>query len=255
MLHTAGWDALVVAGLGGFVWWARRERGEWPWLVAVLLQLAYVVRVGGDFMQGRFLAGIFLVAAAVAIAARGADLVRRRALWSGLILYVGLFPWTPVNKPVHGGSSLIRLGIADERAVYADALSVWRWAAARRAQRPFPDLVWREEGEALRGGPGLPVVAPNIGVLGWAAGPDPIIIDPLALSDPFLARLPCDPAWRIGHFPRPVPPSYLASLAAGAPVVLDDPDRQALARDIALITRGDDLFATARWRAILRRNR
>ena len=64
VLHTAGWDALVVAGLGGFVWWARRERGEWPWLVAVLLQLAYVVRVGGDFMQGRFLAGIFLVAAA-----------------------------------------------------------------------------------------------------------------------------------------------------------------------------------------------
>jgi len=63
---------------------------------------------------------------------------------------------------------------------------------------------------------GVPIVwtVGAIGLLGFTAGPGFHGIDPLALADPLLARLPVAPGttWRIGHFERPLPGGYEETL-------------------------------------------
>jgi hypothetical protein len=51
-----------------------------------------------------------------------------------------------------------------------------------------------------------------VGLLGYYAGPGVHIVDPMALTDPLLARLPADKPWRIGHFRRQLPPGYVDRL-------------------------------------------
>ena len=59
---------------------------------------------------------------------------------------------------------------------------------------------------------------------GYYAGPTVHIVDPLALADPLLARLPPKRKinWRIGHFERTIPAGYRGTLRMGQNV-LEDP--------------------------------
>ncbi len=92
------------------------------------------------------------------------------------------------------------------------------------------------------------------GLVGYYAGPDTHVVDPLGLTDPLLARLPAEfnPDWRTGHFRRHVPPGYIQ--AAGTDEVeLPEPDAQALHDALAVVVRGA-LLAPERWRAIVALN-
>jgi hypothetical protein len=81
-----------------------------------------------------------------------------------------------------------------------------------------------------------------IGFFGFFAPRETYIIDPLALSDAFLSKLPANPVSRIGHFERDVPQGY--------PELLSDPCLNELKRNIEEITRGA-IFSASRWRAIV----
>ena len=52
-----------------------------------------------------------------------------------------------------------------------------------------------------------------MGFLGYAIGTEKIVIDRLGLTDPLTARLPSMAIWRIGHFPRRLPPGYVEGIA------------------------------------------
>ncbi len=78
------------------------------------------------------------------------------------------------------------------------------------------------------------VVNRIIGVFGYYVGPRVHIIDPLALSDPLLSKLPCrwalpfddsrvhDPTrWRIGHFEREIPDGYIETIRTGTNQITD----------------------------------
>jgi arabinofuranosyltransferase len=62
-----------------------------------------------------------------------------------------------------------------------------------------------------------------IGLFGYQQGPNVIVVDPLALNDPLLARLPVISAteWRIGHFEREIPAGYLESLETSEVMIAD----------------------------------
>jgi len=79
------------------------------------------------------------------------------------------------------------------------------------------------------------------------------VIDPFALTDPFLARMPVQgkKSWRIGHFPRVLPRGYLASIAHGDNR-LRSGDLAALYDRVTLVTRSPDLFDAGRLGLILR---
>ncbi|MDY6994276.1 MAG: hypothetical protein SVR94_16960, partial [Pseudomonadota bacterium] len=87
-----------------------------------------------------------------------------------------------------------------------------------------------------------------IGFFGFYAGPHIHIIDRYALADAFLARLPAQSPWRIGHFERPLPLGYLRSLRRGQNLI-QDPKLAQLFEQINHITRGP-LLASTRWQAI-----
>jgi len=118
---------------------------------------------------------------------------------------------------------------------------------------------WYRDGLAFRnspdfvryGGPGK-VGHPGMGYFGFAAGPGKHIVDPVALSDPLLARLPGRiwwTKWKPGHFRRKLPKGYMPSVETGENRIVD-PTLARYYEKIRLITRGP-LFDTARLRAII----
>ena len=91
-----------------------------------------------------------------------------------------------------------------------------------------------------------------IGYAGYFAGRQLHILDPVALSDPLLSRLPTAVPWRIGHFQRDVPPGYQSTLETGRNVIAD-PGVAMFYDQLALVTRGP-LWTRHRWAAIIRVN-
>ena len=179
---------------------------------ALAASMGYVVRAGGDFMSGRFLTPAFLCAV-VLLATRLP--ARWPAAMPGAVaaaLVAGLIPST---SPLRLGSPFVPAaqvrvehGIVDERNVYYPAtgfvpvLRGVRYTSHQWAHQPV----------------GVPFVwnVGAIGLLGFTAGPAFHGLDPLALADPLLARLPVTPSttWRIGHFERTVPEGYEETLKA-----------------------------------------
>jgi arabinofuranosyltransferase len=217
----------------------------------VALYLAWVVKLGGDFMSGRFLSAPLFTA--VILLARQPR-ASRSARWIiiSVTLLCGTFAphatWR--TGPLAGAAvpGIDARGIANERDFYLDATGL----AARL--RSGPDIAHRARVEAqeLRAhGPALIYLSTlGSGIFGYYAGPKIHIVDAWALGDPLLARLPAlrRLKWRIGHFARVAPPGYLKTLASGRNQIRDP----GLARywdALALVVRGP-VFAWKRWVAI-----
>jgi arabinofuranosyltransferase len=232
---TAG---VILAGtLVGFT---RRRTA--PLALGALLYLIYVVRIGGDFMSGRFFTAPFVVALALLLR-RGLPGSRTgRLLTVATVLLLGI-AWP--RSPLWSGAGYGRAdpdrpemenGIADERAVYYQQTGLLpaltregpplahRWAAAGRSARAAGPSVLRRMGT---------------GFFGFYAGPRVHIVDGHALTDPLLARLPANTrrGYRIGHFRRVSPRGYEESLRTGRNQIAD-PDLAAYWDRLRLVTRG-----------------
>jgi arabinofuranosyltransferase len=229
-------------------------RRDWPILIGLILYLGYIIRVGGDFMTGRFLSVPLL--AVVAVWARVPWRLPRGAMAAtiGAIAVLGIFGTT--RPPITSGAGTFILnpndgisnsGVADERAFYYRYTGLLRWSRART-------LPWNaqvERGLALKESPGV-VQEVNVGFMGYYAGPAVTIIDGYGLGDPLLSRLPAQADWRIGHYYRPSPPGYLESVRDDRNLIAD-PDLALLYEQIRTITRGP-IWSKRRWRAILALN-
>ena len=238
VLLTLGLGLGLGLGFRGFAGAAGR-------LLAVggLLQLAVVVLEGGDFMVGRFLSPT-LVLAVLLLAHAG---LRWPRMAAGALISTALLgaahPRGPTAGPTFDHRGLDARGVADERGFYFQTTGWW---PRLRDRRPLPTPA----------PPGPPQVTTmmNVGLDGFLAGPSVHIIDPMALTDPLLARLPadCGGPCRPGHLQRAVPEAHLAALARGAPGDQGAAALGALQQDVWWMTRGA-LFSAERWRVILRR--
>ena len=205
-------DTITLLVIGSALTWTiLRAPAHLKFLAAgVALNLAYVASVGGDFMQGRFLSYSYFVSVILWISQL--EHVARptwKAL-AGLALcgYLVLYPHTPFNSPTTHSNQLIRLGIADERGIYFPRLSLIQYLKRDTRIPYFPVTENAVLGRQLKASSERVTVDSDLGVLGYHAGIDKIIVDPLALSDPLLARMPVRGNWRIGHFPREIPDGY-----------------------------------------------
>ncbi|WP_169560629.1 glycosyltransferase family 39 protein [Nevskia ramosa] len=245
--HDPGTLLLVLLGIGAaFGSGARR-----PMAFGLLLYLVYVVSAGGDFMQGRFLSVPAFIAAILLTAGRddGTQPFGDKAMLGSVALIVVLAASRLID--IEGPDPLIRAsGIANERQYYAGSTAL----ATHSRDRPVPyNHPWGELGKSMRQRPPERIFeAGVIGFMGYAAGPTVQLVDHHALSDAFLARLPCLRPWRIGHFKRAFPDGYLASLRSGENRITD-PALRPLYDDVRLVTRGE-LFSAERWAAIGRLN-
>jgi arabinofuranosyltransferase len=242
--------AIVI--LAGLVEAFRRPRATGPLGLGILLYLAYTVRVGGDFMSGRFFTVPFVCG--LALLARG-PLARPggtgRAVLAALLALGLAWPRCPVwsGRGYGAGGAAdwdLDHGITDERAVYypSTGLLNLRWGAR------LPDHHWVEEGNAARLSGQTVVYQKGVGLFALAAGPTVHVVDAHALADPLLARLPLSSDhWRIGHFVRNPPRGYLETLASGRNDI-HDPDLARFYDRLSLVVRGR-VFRRERLGAIL----
>ncbi len=231
--------AAIAAALGLVV--IQSRRALWPFSMGIALYLLYTLRIGGDFMAGRFFAAPFFLAVIVLCRAPlPTAWAARASIVIAIVICRGALVMMPpdISRP-HG--------ITDQRRLYGDStrLVTQRAAPVKDGAESRRGLEFRENGPRV-------VAWGMIGMVGFYAGPTVHFVDPFALADPLLARLPANPDSRIGHFERRVPPGYLASIRSGKNQI--EYDR--IARyydDLVLVTRGP-IWSWARWRAILRLN-
>jgi len=226
--------------------------------LGIVLRLFYVVKVGGDFMGGRFLTTeFFLALGLLGLWARDKIAVRQWTIPAGSagLILIGLLIWRPaLFKPLPTPEEVAKIinanGIADERAFYApytallngpgkDDGLIFRWEQIGR------DV--RERGEKVS-------LQYNMGFVGWGAGAENHLVDHFGLTDPLLARLPMlyDPAWRIGHYVRVIPRGYLESVNAETHELEDERLHEYYGR-LRSVTRGD-IFSWTRFKEIIRFN-
>jgi arabinofuranosyltransferase len=226
-----------------------------PAALALAVYLVYVVRIGGDFMSGRFLTAPFLVSIAVIVRSAWPRSLVGRAAPLGVVVLLSLASHNPPiailwgEPAVAGPKTWPASGIVDERSYYFRRTAL----VSPHGLRFRPDPVQTDaEIAALRVQHPTTVVWPTVGMVGYSIGPGYHIIDKLALADPLLARLPSYQRWRVGHYERPVPDGYLASVITDTNRIRD-PRVRALYDVIREVTRGP-LFSLARWRAVIELN-
>jgi arabinofuranosyltransferase len=224
----------------------RRWR-DIPFAVGLLLSLVFVVRVGGDFMSGRFFNTPFV--AAIALLSRyelPRALVLRLVPAVVAMVAILFTPFPPVlSTGAFDGRYEPPSGITDERRYY------YQNSGLLRDKNRGQTLVTRRQAHVDRAlARGLYVASTTaIGYAGYFAGRRLHILDPMGLSDPLLARLPTMRPWRIGHFQRAEVPGYGATLATGRNQI-EDPGIAAYYDQIALVTRGP-LWSVVRFAAIV----
>ncbi len=236
---------LCTIALALFLPFLTRQWKLLPLTLGMLLALLHVVNVGGDFMGGRFLSAPFLVA----------TLVLSQLPWSwlpvnlfSLLTCILLEFWatTPtLLSDSHYQNLYSHHGILDIRG---------RMYHKTGLLRPDPQIDKRSNallGQFLKNSPdpkNKVVISAAIGYTGFYAGPEVYIIDRVALSDAFLARLPAKRPWAIAHFERVLPKGYVESVQQNQNLI-DDQKLAYLYDQILLVTRGE-LFDPRRWRAI-----
>lgn len=255
--HTAGDDPALVATVVAGVCVGLRTPGRRLLALGVLLYLGYVVKVGGDFMAGRF----FLPPFAVAVTLLAERLARSTPRVCGLValaaiavMGLALPPWMHGPAGDTRPANAIEVieaahGIVDERRMYYEGLGLL--APARNQpgfERPrfgsLEQMVW-PQGRSER----WFLLQGAVGVAGFQAGSSGHIVDPL-LCDPLIARLPAiDPGhWRIGHVLRRIPEGYWETLAWGENRV-HHPGLRRYVDALMTIVRAP-VFAAERWRMI-----
>ena len=239
-----------------------RRAQRLPLLLALglTLQLAYLFHIGADYMLGRFLSAAALLAVVILLLclartpitpanalAPSAKRFPRWTLAGGFLLLALLF--SPNYRPGlnYDNDKIIR-GIADERGYYFQGLGLLPLLFKNEGQSLADDYrVWNQEFE------GKHFISCLVGMSSWAMPLDAQIIDPLALTDPFLARLPAYPEARVGHYERTLPPGYIHSRVQKQNL-LAAPALAALYEDVNRVTRGEALLSGARLAAIWRLN-
>lgn len=223
----------IPLGLLG-IWWAlilgtslQRDRlGTMVLAVPVIcaiLHAIYVIRLGGDFMHGRFLLPT-LFAFLLPMAAVPVWPSMRVRLLASIALFTPVLVWAIVSATSFAFSAEMLdddLEISDERGFYVEGtgdpnpITIHDYRALqsgwtdhgfdlRDAAQERPRTLIMEEGTfplAAESQPdaGLVVVVGNIGVRGYAAGREVFMADLQGLGDPLAGRMSIEKRTRPGH--------------------------------------------------------
>jgi arabinofuranosyltransferase len=198
--------------------------------------LVYVMRIGGDYMSGRFFALPMLLAVISIV-----RLVRERragltiALASTALVLLG--PRAPLaSAGAYAQVPIDPTGIRDERGDYFPRSGLLLVLAQHRADPGSNRTTAGDSPDAPQA-----IVWGAIGYHGYTRGPAWSTIDNLGLSDPLVARLGgrfVNQAWGRGHLFRDIPAGYI-----------DDPALHEYFERLLLVTTGP-VWRWDRFRAI-----
>lgn len=210
--------------------------------LGAVLYCVYILRIGGDFMSGRFFSAPLIVSLiAISLHQRYFKLVGPPLALCGLL---------NIDTALLRQKTIVdfQYGIADERRYYWPGRN-YRYLLSHHRSPDYRRL-WRTfDPQKLRR---INSICGGLGYRGLESGPAVHIVDSCGLADPLLARLPSRPNQRVGHWLRNVPTNYLISIVANQNHLIDD-DVKDLYDKIRIVTRGD-LFTWERWLAIYELN-
>lgn len=269
LVHQLSFDPLsllaLVVGIGLGVGLLRAHPKLGVPCLGALLYVIYVCKVGGDFMAGRFFSAPFFLMVCLlphlhrarqreTVMASAMSPFRDLVLGGVVITGVGFMADTPGPSLGDLDEGLSTNGVVDERQFWG----IENHLIGLRSEKEGPYHGAVKSGrkarrKARRDGDHV-TSRSAVGMYGMSVGPEVFIVDPYALGDGFLARLPASEIhkWRPGHAMRHVPVGYLETVETGE-VHLLDPDLRELHRQVQLLETGP-LFTRARWRAIFAAN-
>jgi hypothetical protein len=181
------------------LWWAGRgllRRGLPDPAVALVggylaLHTFYVVRIGGDFMEGRFL--FVVLPLAYLLIEQATRTLFRKPVAAGVVLAL-LVLGTAIDRRIIDPGIINEDGIADERT-WVPVFELWLHAGS-------------VFGEHLP--PGTPVATDAVGAFGWSSRLP--LVDTLGLVDETVAHGPLGQRSRAGH-DKAATPQYLQQRA------------------------------------------
>ncbi|GHV54551.1 hypothetical protein FACS1894216_14830 [Synergistales bacterium] len=185
--------------------------------VGVLLYCVYILRIGGDFMGGRFYCVPFIMSAVLLSRVR----LDRHTISAALAVVV-LFSITQPYSILKTSKKIPEPGwvtnyIADERGAYWGTNGLIFYGK----DSGYKPHAWYQIGKTIENGSVL--IIGNIGFIRDSAPLSAHFIDRLALSEPLLSRLPAiyNPNWRVGHLDRKIPAGYVETLDSGKNAIED----------------------------------
>lgn len=234
--------SLFIIALGIYVSLKDKDWRKISLSIGMVLYLLYIIRIGGDFMSGRFFS-ILVIGAVIQIVSTEISMRNSSYVFATLVLFL-IFIATPeppimynagdYNKEL--GTMSIYNGIEDERSWYyhmTGLLTIPR-------TDPMPRMSWAALGIEAKEREYSVIDKGPVGVFGYYAGPSVHVVDWYALGDPLLARLPVDniKQWRIGHYFRSIPDGYLETLETKENHIVD-PNLSEYYEKLSVVIKGD----------------
>ena len=237
---------IVVAVIVSFF---QPERRQLALSLGIALYVTYVVRIGGDFMVSRFLTAPLFCATMILVRLPlpSLDRIGAYAIFAGVVV-VSLFnPSTSaLLSSAEYSTTADRNQIEDMRAHHDYFTGLLQSTAFNRLEAQ--GLVKGDANVAIH------TSCLGLGMVGYYASPQAQIVDPCALTDALLARLPAmyTPDIFEGHFFRELPDGYLTTLQTGQNQI-KDPKLAQFYDKLSFVIKGP-LFSTERLREVLNFN-
>lgn len=238
----------------------------------IFLYILYIVCIGGDFMGGRFFSAPLLCSVIIISKTKFKSLNGVLVLIMAVVT-LGLLSPKPtifdnqyystgpkIVKALRFGPPIINMyhGIVDERMWYYEYTGLLNNITERKiVQHPWVKDIEKSRERVL--------VKETIGLNGYYGGSKIHIIDPMALADPLLSKLPSTEywlihkykfnsikRWRIGHFARKIPAGYLETIKTGKNK-LEDKDLREYYNKLSSVISGN-LFSINRIKEIVNFN-
>jgi arabinofuranosyltransferase len=251
--NSFDWDPLTLGtiALGILSVVVQREGRRISMALGIILYLFYILRIGGDFMSGRFFSAVFLMGLILLLtfdtALFGWSVSDKLfSLFVAGLLVIGFSArQPPVFMPQVTRPEPTENGITNEKFFYFP-LNGW----INHVRNPKMHYLFAQN---LQSGVS-PVMKHSIGMYGYHAGPHIYIVDIYALSDPLRAHLPVNGPSRVGHYEREMPVGYLETIQSGfAQNLIEDPNLHLYYEKLSVLIH-DDLFAKGRIQEIIRFN-
>jgi len=241
---------IIIAGL--LLPFITKNKGLVPLSIGIALYLVYLINIGGDFMGGRFLTVPFICSAIIISKIeltkhsvenkQNKNLLRQLSIILAVVI-MGLLSPKPtvlstanyglgpkIVKAFRFGPYIVNMyhGIVDERIWYYNNTGLLN----NLFEKKINDHLWVKDALKIKESKQRVIVKEVIGLIGYYAGSNVHIIDPMALSDPLLSKLPSTgfwrynwrikvyrgddmKKWRIGHFVRKIPDGYIETIETG----------------------------------------
>ena len=212
-------------------------------ITGVYLQIIYVVVIsGGDFMRGRFFTVVAVggMVAMLFVQVRFSPISKATAIALSTVIF-SICGWIGAKEKL----LWMAPGVANERNFYKDTL-----ALNLDPDKNYTNHLWASQARELRNTAGV-IIGVN-GQRGYWIPRTIKLIDPVALTDAFIARLPVEDSTRTGHFTHEIPMEYLLIKTENRQFEnWENTDAQILYEKLAIVTESPKLFSSERFRAMI----